>query len=133
VVFAAADHHRQYCLRRDARRTDAADHGAFDSIRGANNWVPRVGHRDRSHRVDMASLNLAGVNLIASLADFSPIFAHSRLWYYVPLLVSISLVYGATRDERMLQILDHSLRFCVWVLTFMLTIAVIVILFTWLV
>lgn len=42
-----------------------------------------------------------------------------RLWYLVPLVVSISLVYGATRHERMLPILEQSGRFAVWLLSFL--------------
>lgn len=42
-----------------------------------------------------------------------------RMWYVVPLLVASSLVYGATRHERLGPILDQSLRFLGWLVTFM--------------
>lgn len=42
-----------------------------------------------------------------------------RLWYLMPLIVSFSLVYGATRHERMLPILEHAVRFSIWVLSFL--------------
>jgi hypothetical protein len=42
-----------------------------------------------------------------------------RLWYVIPLVVSISLVYGATRHERMLPILEHAGRFALWILSFL--------------
>jgi len=42
-----------------------------------------------------------------------------KLWYAVPLVVSISLVYGATRHEHLKPILIHSLRSAVWVVGFM--------------
>lgn len=48
-----------------------------------------------------------------------PIAAISQLWYVIPLVVSISLVYGATRHERMWPILEHSLRFAIWILGFL--------------
>ena len=53
---------------------------------------------------------------------FSPIFLLAevqRLWYLIPLLVSVSLVYGATRHELPLPILEHAGRFAVWILTFL--------------
>ena len=46
----------------------------------------------------------------------------ARLWYAVPLLVSISLVYAATRHEAMRPILEHAGRFAFGVVVFMLII-----------
>jgi hypothetical protein len=43
----------------------------------------------------------------------------NRMWYSVPLVVVISLVYAATRHEAMKPILGHALRFGVWVVVFM--------------
>lgn len=43
----------------------------------------------------------------------------NRMWYALPLVVVISLVYAATRHEVMKPILDHALRFGLWVATFM--------------
>lgn len=48
-----------------------------------------------------------------------PLGAISQLWYVLPLIVSVSLVYGATRDERMMPILEHAMRFAVWILGFL--------------
>lgn len=62
------------------------------------------------------------------ILQMSPLLGVSKLWYCLPLVVSISLVYGATRHELMPQILDHSWRFGVWVVTFMIGIFVV----TWL-
>ncbi len=42
-----------------------------------------------------------------------------RMWYLVPLLVSVSLVYGATRHERFAPILEHAIRFGVGVILFL--------------
>ena len=43
----------------------------------------------------------------------------NRLWYAVPLIASVSLVYGATRHESMMPILEHSGRFAIWILSFL--------------
>ena len=63
----------------------------------------------------------------------NPLLGVSRLWYCLPLIVSISLVYGATRHELMPQILDHSVRFGVWIITFMAAIFAVTVIITWLV
>ena len=63
----------------------------------------------------------------------APLLATSRLWYCIPLIVSISLVYGATRHELMPQILDHAVRFAVWIITFMLAIFAVTVVVSWLI
>ncbi len=45
-----------------------------------------------------------------------------RLWYVMPLLVSVSLVYAATRHEEMGPIIQHAVRFAVWVVVFMIAV-----------
>lgn len=67
------------------------------------------------------------------LMTVPPLLAISRVWYCLPLIVSISLVYGATRHELMPQILEHSIRFAGWVVTFMLGIFAVTLLLSWLV
>ena len=42
-----------------------------------------------------------------------------RIWFAVPLLISISLVYGATRHEYPRPILEHAIRFGGWMLSFL--------------
>ncbi len=42
---------------------------------------------------------------------FFAVLGHNQLWYMFPLIVTISLVYGATRHEHLLPILDQSVRF----------------------
>ncbi|MDP6442540.1 MAG: hypothetical protein QGG36_25695 [Pirellulaceae bacterium] len=54
-----------------------------------------------------------------------------QLWYSLPLIVSISLVYGATRHELMKPILQHSLRAAVWIAAFMLVIFAILAIVSW--
>ncbi|MFO0868007.1 MAG: hypothetical protein U0935_03590 [Pirellulales bacterium] len=55
--------------------------------------------------------------------------AHKQLWHLVPLVVIVSLAYGATRHEQWSDILDHALRFGVWILGFL---AAIFLLLLWL-
>lgn len=49
-----------------------------------------------------------------------------RVWYAVPLIVVISLVYGATRHENLKEILVHSFRSAIWMIGFMACIFVLV-------
>lgn len=42
----------------------------------------------------------------------------SDLWYMLPLIVSVCLVYSATRYEQMEYILAHALRTGVWMAGF---------------
>jgi len=41
------------------------------------------------------------------------------LLYYIPLLVAISLVYGATRHEDMRLVLHHAVYTAYWITAFM--------------
>lgn len=42
-----------------------------------------------------------------------------QIWYALPLIVVVSLVYGATRHENLREILAHSLRNAIWCVGFM--------------
>jgi hypothetical protein len=55
----------------------------------------------------------------------------SQLWYSVPLIVTVSLVYGATRHERMGPILQHSWRAGAWIAGFMLAIFLVLFFLGW--
>jgi hypothetical protein len=46
-------------------------------------------------------------------------FWNNQLWYLFPLVVSVSLVYGATRHELMRPILANALHTAIWILGFM--------------
>jgi hypothetical protein len=68
------------------------------------------------------------------LAIVTPLLLASgalRLWYAVPLVVSVSLVYAATRHEDMGPILDHAWRFALWIFVFMAGIFAVLQLMTW--
>ncbi len=45
--------------------------------------------------------------------------ATAKIWYSIPLIVVVSLCYGATRHEVMSEIMRHSFKTAVWVLGFM--------------
>jgi hypothetical protein len=49
----------------------------------------------------------------------------NQLWYAVPLVVSISLVYAGTRHEDMPSILGHAIQFAGWIVAFLLGLGVI--------
>lgn len=57
---------------------------------------------------------------------------HNRLWYAVPLVISFSLVYGATKHEEMNEVLVQAYRAAVWILGFMATVFAVVWLIDWL-
>ncbi len=44
----------------------------------------------------------------------------AKLWYLLPLIVVISLVYGGTRHESVAEILANSVRSAVWLAGFLL-------------
>jgi hypothetical protein len=53
------------------------------------------------------------------------------LWYVVPLILSVSLVYGATRHELARPILYHAWHTAVWMLVFIGSIFVVLWLVSW--
>ena len=71
------------------------------------------------------------LNWMFGIFDSTPLLAASRVWYCLPLIVSISLVYGATRHEFMGPILEHAVRFGGWIVTFMLAIFAITMVFSY--
>lgn len=65
------------------------------------------------------------IELLASVADTN------RLWYALPLVVSVSLVYGATRHELMKPILNNALRAAAGIGGFMGVIFVLLAIISW--
>ncbi len=47
------------------------------------------------------------------------LFAVAQIWFALPLVVSISLVYAATRHEQVAPIVHHAVRLGVWIMAFM--------------
>ena len=58
-------------------------------------------------------------------------FVHSQLWYLLPLVVVVSLVYGATRHELMVPILHHAFKAGIWILGFMGIVFVVLLFVSW--
>jgi hypothetical protein len=56
----------------------------------------------------------------------------ARLWYALPLVVSVSLVCAATRHEELGPILVHALRFALWVVVFMAIVLAVIQFLSWL-
>lgn len=50
----------------------------------------------------------------------------ARLWYAIPLILVVSLVYGATRHERMKEIIEQSIRTAIGLVGFMSAIFVVI-------
>lgn len=69
--------------------------------------------------------------LLATLLS-CPLLAETRLWYAAPLIVSVSLVFSATRHELPEEILPAALRFGGWVLVFMTVVTVAMQFMAWL-
>ena len=69
-------------------------------------------------------LPLAAVNLL-------PFAAINMMWYALPLIVVISLVYSATRQEAMDAILAHAARLGFMIVLFMVLIMIVLALLAW--
>lgn len=54
------------------------------------------------------------------MTDFVLIATTARIWYAIPLVVSVSLVYAATHHEKIGLILWRALRTALWIISFML-------------
>jgi hypothetical protein len=52
-------------------------------------------------------------------------FWHIDLWYAVPAIIAVSLVYAATRHEQMRPIMIHAGRVAVWLVGFMVMVFVV--------
>lgn len=68
--------------------------------------------------------------ILALLAPLAPL-AEIRMWYAVPLIVCVSLVYSATRHEDTREITLHALRFGGWVVVFMAIVVLVLQFFAW--
>jgi hypothetical protein len=53
------------------------------------------------------------------------------MWHAVPIIVAVSLVYGATRHELWGPILRHAYRTAVWIVSFMAAIFAILLVVSW--
>jgi cytochrome c oxidase assembly factor CtaG len=48
------------------------------------------------------------------------------LWYAIPAIVAVSLVYAATRHEQMRPILYHAGRVAIWITGFLIVVSVVI-------
>ncbi len=53
------------------------------------------------------------------------------IWYSVPLIVAISLVYGATRHEEIRPILHYAWQMAVWLVGFVVILGAVVCAIDW--
>ena len=53
------------------------------------------------------------------------------LWYAVPAIIAVSLVYSATRHEQMRPLLIHAGRTAVWIVGFMAAVFIVMGLLSW--
>ncbi len=74
--------------------------------------------------IDLAKMDTIWLCLFAATGA-------ARMWYAVPLVTSVSLVYAATRHEEMGQILIHALRFAIWIVVFMAIVLAVIQLMSW--
>ena len=65
------------------------------------------------------------------MAGLLPLAAINLMWYAVPLVVVISLVYSATRHEETSAILTHAVRLGVMITLFMTAIMIVLALISW--
>ena len=69
---------------------------------------------------------------LAMLSIVTPLLADMNLWYALPLIVSVSLVSAATRHEQVSPILNHAVRFGLWITVFMGAVMALLALMDWL-
>ncbi|HPM82203.1 MAG TPA: hypothetical protein PLF81_15960 [Candidatus Anammoximicrobium sp.] len=64
---------------------------------------------------------------------YEPLLASSTkmLWHAIPIVIAISLVYGATRHELLKPILWHAYHTAVWIIGFMLIIVAVLAVVSW--
>jgi len=71
-------------------------------------------------------------SFFAMLSVFPLLLADMNLWYSLPLIVSVSLVCAATRHEQIGPILNHAVRFALWIGVFMGAVMALLALLGWL-
>jgi hypothetical protein len=56
---------------------------------------------------------------------------NNDLWFALPLVIAVSLVYAATRHEAMGPILRRAMRFAAWIVGFMVVVFIVLLLAMW--
>jgi len=68
-------------------------------------------------------------NLLSAVLGFA--LWKYDLWLALPAILAVSLVYAATRHERMGPLLIHAGRVALWIIGFMLAVFVIMQIISW--
>ena len=68
--------------------------------------------------------------VLAALLN-TPGYHLQQFWYALPLVVAVSLVYGGTRHEEMIPILQHAARAAIWIGGFMLALLALLLALSW--
>jgi hypothetical protein len=71
------------------------------------------------------------MNVLGLLSPALAMVQVNQLWYALPLIVVISLVYAATRHEEMGPILNHAVRLGAWIVGCMAGICALLSLVSW--
>ncbi len=58
------------------------------------------------------------INILVGATQFERLW-NADIWYCLPAIIAISLVYAATRHEAISPILGHALRTGLWITGFM--------------
>ena len=74
---------------------------------------------------------IAASTTVWAMAGMLAALGPLRMWYAVPIITSVSLVYAATRHEQMGPILIHAARFAVWIVVFMAIVFAVLQLLSW--
>ncbi len=61
---------------------------------------------------------ISAVNILICATLFERLW-NADIWYSLPAIIAISLVYAATRHEAIFPILRHALRTGFWIAVFM--------------
>ena len=56
---------------------------------------------------------------------------NNDLWFALPLVIAVSLVYAATRHEAMGPLLRRAMRFAGWIVGFMVVVFIVLLLAMW--
>ena len=70
-------------------------------------------------------------NLLLAAGTLVKSWYANDMWYALPLILAVSLVYSATRHEQVGPILSHALRIGIWIVGFMAIIFVVLWLISW--
>jgi hypothetical protein len=65
------------------------------------------------------------------LSSLFAVLGVNDLWFTLPLIISVSLVYAATRHEDVGPIFTHAVRIAVWIVGFMAIIFALLLLLSW--